>query len=108
MIRTTTPRHKFYFPEEAPVAGFSEILVTYAQASGGCRSGQRIVVEKDLSELDLDEEENSISIDLSQAETARFSAGLAEIQIKAKKSGKVVASQIFKIKVKRILSEEEI
>lgn len=108
MIRATTPRHKFYFPTEAPVDIFSEIRITYAQIINGCISRRKIVLEKNISELSFDTEENSVAVNLSQREANLFVDGVAEIQVRAKSGGRVVASQIFRIKIKRVLNEEEI
>lgn len=100
MIRATTPTHIFTFSEDVPVAGNQKILVTYKQ-------GDRIVLEKNKEDLMIDIENNQVSVELTQQEMNKFCPGVALIQIRVKNGdGKVLASQILKIKVNQVLDQE--
>lgn len=98
MIRATTPTHVFTFPSGMSTADMSEILLTYSQ-------GGKPVIEKNKSDLTI--QPNKVSIRLTQEEVNMFDAGVVQIQMRAKNmSGDVMASQIFKVKVKQVLNEE--
>ena len=108
MIRATTPTHKFIFPEILPIDALSKIQITYSQVVDcGCERKERIVLEKNLGDIVKDTENNTISVKFSQEEMNRFHDGVAEIQIRAKRgNNQVIASQILKVKVKKILNKE--
>lgn len=100
MIRATTPTHVFTFDEQVPVLGNQKILVTYKQCD-------KIILEKTKEDLSIDGINNQVSVELTQQEMNRFCPGVASIQIRVKNGdGKVLASQVLKIKVKQVLDEE--
>lgn len=98
----TTPTHKFNFPEDISVEKIAEAEFVYGQ------NGKNIL-KKNLSDFDIDTEDNSLSIVLTQEETKLFAPGDALIQARIKdKSGTVIASQIIIFGVKPVLDSEEI
>lgn len=108
MIRATTPTHKFIFPNILPINTLDKIQITYSQIIGrGHDREDSIVLEKNLEDIDIDTENNTITVNFTQEETNKFREGFAEIQIRAKREdGQVIASQIIKAKVKKTLNKE--
>lgn len=101
MRRATTPTHEFTFPESIPVDGLSEVLVTYSQE-------KETILEKELSDLTVSIENNSVSYTLTQEETNKFAPGKALIQVRAKgENNAVLASQMLWLDVKPVLNSEE-
>ena len=99
MIRGTTPTHVFETDVDLSLAEL--IYVTYQQG--------QIVVEKTKEECDVTS--NSVSVNLSQAETLLFRAGgfQARVQIRAKfPDGSALASNIIQVDISPILKEGEI
>ena len=105
MIRATTPTHIFTFPETVAPADCAEIQITYAQGEKSCHRYERIILEKNKSDLTITGQKAELK--LTQQEMNLFSEGTAQIQIRAKDTdGNVMASQIFYVKVKRVLNQE--
>ena len=96
MRRGTTPTHKFKAPLDLTSA--SEVFMTYKQEG-------KTTIEKTKEDMEISE--NEILIEISQTDTLSFSTiGDVEIQCRAKyPDGKVVASQIIRVPVKKILKE---
>lgn len=90
-------------PEAVAVSGIKTASFTIAQA------GQE-VISKSLGDLTKDTAKNSLSVTLTQEETLKLdSTAPAEIQLKIKNSdNSVIASQIIRVAVNRILDEEVI
>lgn len=102
MIRATTPTHTFYFPSDIHVGDMEKIRVTYCQC---CRQ----LIQKEKKDLSISTENNSIAVFLTQQELNLFKPEVAEIQVRVKDGGgRVAASQIIKVKVKRVLNSEVI
>lgn len=100
MRRVTTPTHTFTFPDAVNVGSLSAILINYAQ-------NYQDVLFKTINDLLINAEENTVALTLTQEESAKFSAGKAVVQIRAKtNSGKVLASQIINFMVKPVINEE--
>ena len=98
MIRATTPTHVFTLPDTLTTEDMTEILVTYSQCD-------HKIVEKTKKDLELSA--NQFSVKLTQQEMNKFQAGLALIQVRAKnQEDEVMASQIFKVKVRPVLNQE--
>ena len=107
MIRATTPTHIFTFPTEVNPADCAKIQVTYAQEikSKYCPGAEQVILEKNKSDLTIDGQK--ATLELTQNEMNLFKEGSAQIQIRAKdSSGEVMASQIFNVKVKKVLNQE--
>lgn len=106
MIKATTPTHIFTFPEEVVPATCAKIQITYSQEDDrACRVKEQVILEKNKADVVI--EGQSVSIELTQEEMNRFKPGVAQIQVRAKDSSdKVMASQIFNVKVKKVLNEE--
>ena len=99
MIRGTTPTH--VFETDVDLSGAEEIYVTYRQ--GG------MTVEKTMADCVVTPE--SVSVELTQAETLLFRVGgfNVQVQIRAKfPDGSALASNIIPISVSPILKEGEI
>ena len=106
MIKATTPTHIFTFPENVSPSTCAKIQITYSQENDrGCRVREQVVLEKNKDDVTIDGQ--AVSVELTQAEMNKFKAGVAQIQVRAKDSSdKVMASQIFNVKVKKVLNEE--
>lgn len=63
MIRGTTPTHVFY--TEIDLSNIDKIFVTYKQ-------GKDVILEKSIDDVEINEEEKSISVHLSQEDTLKF------------------------------------
>lgn len=99
MRRATTPTHTFTFPQGIKVGSVTEALVTYSQCG-------RIVLEKTLSDAEIDSENNRIAIKLSEEETNLFAPGKALVQVRAKVNEAMLASQLLWFPVKPVLNSE--
>lgn len=114
MRRGTTPTHTFIV--DVSLNDISDLYVTYKQ-------GKNIVVEKTLEDVDIDQEEHSILVYLTQEDTLKFRTNewtwlypnenkqdmqiLVQIRIKYG-DGKAIASDIISMNVQEILKEGEI
>lgn len=99
MIRGTTPTH--VFETDVDLTGAEEIYITYKQGS--------TVVEKVMADCDVTAE--SVSVNLTQAETLLFREGgfRAQVQIRVKfPDGSALASNIIPIDISPILKQGEI
>lgn len=102
MRRATTPTHTFTLPDEVAVDSLSKVLLTYSQNGN-------TILEKQLSDLNINTEENSLSYELTQEETTLFAPEKALIQLRAKNSsGAALASQMIWLTVKPALNSEKI
>ena len=101
MRRATTPTHTFTFPQEVEVSTVEKTLITYSQCG-------KIVLEKTLEDLEVDTENNMMTLQLTEAETNLFAPGKALIQVKAKVNGTSLASQMIGLPVKPVLDSKEI
>ena len=101
MRRATTPIHTFTFPEDVLVDSLSEVVITYSQDG-------KTILEKNLSDLTVSTENNTLSCELSQEETTKFAPGKALVQVRAKnESGSALASQMVWLTIKPVLNSEE-
>ena len=74
MIRATTPKHIFTFPEPVDPSSCRQILITYKQNG-------RIVLE--LQKEDLEIEDRTVIYALTQEQTRRFSPNhIACVQVR--------------------------
>ncbi len=97
MIRGTTPTIKFTTSIETAL--LNTAYITFSQNG-------KVVFEKTLSECTL--ETKAITLKLTQEETLKLQSGISkvEIQIRAKTAdGTVMATDIFKVPVDKILKE---
>ena len=99
MIRTTTPTHILTFPFDP--ATIDELWVTYSQDG-------MIVMEKQLGDVTIDSEANTVEITLTQAETKQFnvSGGAVLLQVKARQGETVMASDVKTLRVLDVLNDE--
>lgn len=102
MRRATTPTHTFTFPETVSISEAAEVLISYSQSG-------KLILEKTLDDLELDTENNSFILDLTQAESNLFAPGKALIQLRAKtNTGDALISQMIWLTVKPALDSKEI
>lgn len=102
MRRATTPTHTFILPAEVLVENLEKALLTYSQ------SGKKIL-EKNLSELNINKSENELYYKLTQKDTNLFAPGKALVQLRVKNNKKaVLESQIIWLTVKPALNSEEL
>lgn len=117
MIRGTTQTHVFYV-DDMSLENIEELYITYAQ-------GRRIILEKTLEDVELDTEENTISVSLTQEDTLKFKTTqwsylypnenkrdmMVEIQVRIKYNDEkhsTFASDIILDDVNKILKDGEI
>ena len=117
MIRGTTPTHKFY-ADDINLENIEELYITYAQ-------GKKVIIEKTLEDVELNTEENSISVFLTQEDTLKFKTTqwsylypnenkrdmMVEVQIRIKFNDlnhSSFASNIILLDVDKILKDGEI
>lgn len=99
MIQYTTPT--FTFDINVPENVIADIEVTFKQANIGTEI-QKELVRDNLSIID-----NKLNVTLSQEETGKFSVGSCQVQMRILTSdGKVLASEIARIKVEPSLSSD--
>lgn len=94
MIRGTTPSLRFELPFEA--ADIDEGYITIAQKG-------RPNLDIPISRCTVDE--NALILDLTQEETLGLRASIADVQIRIKMNGSVLASNIVKLDVGAILKD---
>lgn len=100
MRRATTPTHTFSLPEDVPADSLGKALLTYSQNG-------KTILEKNLSDLNIDSENNALYYELTQTETNLFAPGKALIQLRAKtNSGAVLESQMIWLTIKPALNSE--
>ena len=100
MRRATTPTHTFSLPDDVAADSLSKALLTYSQNG-------KTILEKNLSDLNVDAGNNALSYELTQAETNLFAPGKALIQLRVKTNiGAVLDSQIIWLTVKPALNSE--
>lgn len=97
MRRTTDDKHTLRFKFD--LEDVDAMRVTYTQ-------GDEIILEKELD--DIETEGNVAVVSLSPEETALFSDGIAEVQAKMEIKGKVVATKVYKVAVRRILNPADL
>lgn len=100
MIRGTTPTFTFKIQSSVPVTTLSEAFITFKQL-------KKVVLEKGLSDCTVDTENNTITLELSQAETLLFEESImAEVQLRVRlQDNSALASDVKRIDVHRILKE---
>lgn len=101
MRRATTPTHTFTFPDSVLVESLGGVNITYSQNG-------HTVLEKNLDDLTVSVEDNTVSYTLTQEETNQFAPGRALVQVRVKsEAGVVLASQIIWLNIKPVLNSEE-
>lgn len=97
MIRATTPTHKFNLPFEANL--LKTVIISYGQYGNE-------ILKKETDDCTFSE--NSITVKLTQAETAKFKGGIpVEIQIRALDyTGDAVASKYYIVPCDKVLNDE--
>lgn len=96
MYRATTPKHTFKLPMETSL--IDSLIISYAQKG-------KVIIEKHLEDVDL--EDNSITVTLTQEETNLFTKSCtAQVQLRIKVGEYVHASDIMEIKVNDVLNDE--
>ena len=99
ITRGTTPTFFFTLPDELTESNIAEINISFSQ-------NNEVVFSKD-SETCSFMDEHTIVTTLEQEDTLALMAGDCWFQLKLKDSGgNVLASQIYKAKVDKILSDE--
>lgn len=95
MYRLTTPLHIFHVPFETN--NIEKLRISYKQDG-------KTVLEK--TENDVTFGDKTISVTLSQSDTALFKALLAKVQLRVKIGSKVMASNYITINVNEVFSTE--
>ena len=97
MRRATTPTHTFTFPSDVNVSQVTELKITYGQFD-------EIILEKSLSDVVIDAENNVFALTLTEDEANLFAPGKALIQVKAKINNVALESQMIWLTVKPVLN----
>lgn len=101
MYRVTTPTHTFTLPIDTSEC--DAIQVTYKQGKASLTKEYNDFVLPSGMTLD----EDTVVINLTQAETKAFSVGTVDVQVRVlTNSGKAYASQHFNVSVNRVNNEE--
>lgn len=95
MYRLTTPLHIFHVPFETN--NIEKLRISYKQDG-------KTVLEK--TENDVTFGDKTISVTLSQSDTALFKALLTKVQLRVKIGSKVMASNYITINVNEVFSTE--
>lgn len=96
MIRLTTPRHIFTFPQDPST--YDKILITYKQ-------GNKIILEKTEEDMTFSND-NSAYITLTQEETKAFSSNInVQVQVRVLQGMTAFASNITSVSVGNVLNE---
>ena len=99
MIQYTTPT--FTVDINVPNKVIADIEVTFMQANTGIKIDKELVRDK-LTIID-----NKLNVHLSEEETGEFSVGSCQVQMRVLTTdGKVLASEIARIKVEPSLSRD--
>lgn len=99
MIQYTTPT--FTFDISLPTSAIADIEVTFKQANTG------IEIQKELVRDNLTIIDGKLNVTLTQEETGKFSVGSCQVQMRILTSdGKVLASEIARVKVEPSLSSD--
>lgn len=99
MIQYTTPT--FLFDINVPENVIDNIEVTFKQANTG------VEIQKELVKDRLAIIDNKLNVHLSESETGKFSVGSCQVQMRVLTTdGKVLASEIARIKVEPSLSDD--
>lgn len=102
MIRGTTPAIQIKLPDDVSVADLESAVFSFAQRDTE-------IIKKTLAEMQIITEDNSLIVELSQAETLRFSDNtLVDMQLKIKRHGRIEATDIVKMPVHKIINDEVI
>lgn len=102
MRRATTPTHTFTLPSSVSVDSLEKAILTYSQDG-------KTILQKNLSDLTTDSENNALFYELTQGETNLFAPGKALAQLRVKnQNNKVFQSQMLWVTVKPALDSEVI
>jgi hypothetical protein len=106
MIRGTTPTFTFELPEDM-VYVLGEICIAFSQKAPEYTKAEDVVIEKHLKDCKINEQENKISVTLTQQDTLKLdSKKPVWFQLKVLSSGgDVVTSQVWQDEVYPILCE---
>lgn len=103
MYRGTTPRLVFRFDNEVDLSDITALWITIKNKLGTKSKTYG------LEDAEIDDDEDTIALELTQEDTLYFSEGELNIQIRVKNSDDAAyASNIVKTTMKRILKEGEI
>lgn len=95
--RASTATHTFY--PSIPLSEIDEMRICYSQ--------EEEVIIKTLDDCTKDNENNSLTIELTQEDTKKFRNGNVKIQIRAlTKENKVATTRIFTTMCKDVLDDE--
>lgn len=99
MIQYTTPT--FIFDISLPTSAIADIEVTFMQANTGVKK------DKEYKRDNLKIIDGKLNVTLSEKETGDFSVGSCQVQMRVLTTdGKVLASEIARIKVEPSLSSD--
>lgn len=96
MTRGTTPTIVLTLDTDLPLNNIAELWVTFKAST--------VEVTKDLSEVLLDSENKTITVELSQEDTLKLYNGICEVQVRFRTSSDLAyATSIATVDVNRIL-----
>ncbi len=101
MRRATTPIHSFTFPDDVLVGDVTEALITYSQNGN-------TILEKTLTDLTPNIDNNVFRLALTEDETRLFAPGKALIQVRVKIGDGALCSQMIWLTVKPTLNSEDL
>lgn len=100
--RGSTNKNIFKLPDEVPLSDVQKVVIPYYQS-------RAIVVQKGSEDVTIDAEAHTISTELSEAETLKFAAGIAELEVCIKyQSGKTLRSHIYRLMIEDTLLNQEV
>ena len=101
MIRGTTPTLELKIPyDKLDISTITSLLIPIAQRND-------VVVLKDMSDVEMNYEDNTIGVYLSEEETFEFEVGNAEIQLIYWIGETKSATLIAKFRITKILYEKD-
>lgn len=98
MYRGTTPTIKWNINnDDLDFAEIEQVWMTFKDSAGN-------KITKDITELEIDEDEKSISYEFSQEETLKIHTGIVETQLRVLlDTGAALATEIKEFEMDRVL-----
>lgn len=99
MYRGTTPTVVIEIPNEIPVSSITVAYLSFEQ-------NKRKVIEIPLEDMDLDTENNTLSVTLSQEQTLKFENNVMVMyQLRLGVDGAYYATNIWEVPAERIIKD---
>lgn len=101
MFRGTTPTFQIELPSNINVADIDVAYLSFEEFSTK-------LIEKDLSDMSIDTDANTLTVILTQEETLLLQSGTVSYQLRFGIGGSKYATQIWQIPAERIIKDGEI